>query len=358
LREIARRLGAASQNFFSLLQSKETAADVAAIMEFIRLHPDWLPKREIQAGGGTSEPQFDGTRMVDIDDLIRSGRSTHLPHASSTTWSTEVRFMQDVFAAFNKRRGPIDATAANRGSDSNVEDDDANENSDGAARDTAKALASFDRLLDHLLDEDEDRRQSLRAFQITQYVCERLEVEPFQKRSYLDRLVHSFTRESVTEEARDFFAALALLWANQSAGDLLWKASLLRRQLLRVSDMFPDAAPSLDIVGGFGSGVINHEDAGNLWDSALTQRTIQEEMRLFWSNQSVSLSSKELPRLARLPEWPSLECGPSPRIVRMLKYSEYCPHCYIALSGVEATRLRNVGVATCPRGRILMCEEY
>jgi hypothetical protein len=363
LREIARRLGVLSQSFFSLLQSKETASDVAAIMEFIRLNPDWLPKRESRVGGGTSKPHFDGTQMLDIENLIRSGTSAHpLDTTGSKSWSTEARFMQDVFAAFQQRRGPLDTAATHRESDSAVEGDgdgtDADEISESASRDTARALASFERLLDHLLDQEEEDRQSVRAFQITQYVCERLEVEPFQTMTYLDRLVHSFTSASVTDEVREMFAALALLWSSQTRGDLTQKASLLRRQMLRVSDHFPDTPPHLELLSGFNSSLPITTNARDLWDTARAVLTIQEEMKSFWSSASASLCREDFPQLSGLPEWNTLQYGSSARVLRMPRYLEYCPHCWIALSAVEAGRLRNTGVATCPRGKTLMCEEY
>jgi hypothetical protein len=361
LREIARRLGVSAQNFFSLLQSKETAADVAAIMEFIRLHPDWLPRRETRGEGRSTKPRLDGTQVVDIDNLIRSGQPARLPHTNgSAAWSTEARFMQDVFAAFQQRRGPIDATATIREPDGADEagDTDASEVSKGAAKDTAKALASFERLLDHLLHSDEEHRQSLRALQIAQYVCERLEVESFQTVGYMDRILHSFTPASVTDEVREAFGALALLWSSQINGGLSQKSSLLRRQLLRVSNLFPDTVPRLELVDGFRSCLISDLDAGALWESARSVRTIQEEMKSFWSSASGVLSREAFPHLSNLPEWSTLQLGCSPRVLRMHRYSEYCPHCWIALSGIDAARLRNTGITTCPRGRILLCEEY
>jgi hypothetical protein len=361
LREIARRLGANSQNFFSLLQSKETAADVAAIMDFIRLHPEWLPKRELNGGGGGSKPQLDEPQMVDIDVLTsQSSRRTLLPPAGSTAWSTEVRFMQDVFEAFQQRRGPIDSTATHRERDEDDGEDDADstEESEVAAKDTARALQSFDRLLDQLIERDDEHRQSFRALQIAQYVCERLEVETFQVHGYVDRILGSFTSKSVTDDNRQTVLALVLLWSIQITGELSQKATQLRRQALRLCNWFPETAPSLDLVSGFANRFVSDVDATTLWHAAETEKTIQEEMRTFWTVAPETLEPSTFPKLSSLVEWNVLRDGWSPRIIRMPAYSEHCPHCWTALSGVESARLRNVGVATCPRGKVLLCEEY
>lgn len=361
MREIARRLGAHSQNFFSLLQSKETAADVAAIMDFIRLHPEWLPSREIHGGGGTSGERPQDDPLVDIRVLTaQGGLRNGAPVAGSTSWSTEARFMQDVFSAFQKRRGPIDSTATNREADDADDADPADpaEASEAAARDSARALQSFDRLLDQMIDCDEEDRQSMRALQIAEYVCERLEVEPFQVQIYMDRLLGSFTRQTVADAVRDAVLALALLWANQLGGDLPQRAKRLRRQVLRLYDEFPEEEPAINSAGGFASRPVSAVDASVLWKQAYSVCTIQEEMRSFWTTDGNELSVAAFPQLSRLPEWAFLRHGPGPRMVRLRSYSGYCPHCFLALSGVEATRLRDVGVATCSRGRILLCEAY
>ena len=361
LREIARRLGANSQNFFSLLQSKETAADVAAIMEFIRTHPEWLPKREISGSGAAYKTQTDAILMVDVDLLVsQRNRAIALPPAGSTNWSAEARFMQDVFAAFQQRRGPIDSGAANGEPNEVQRDDEADstEETEKAAKDVARALQSFDRLLSQLIDEDEEHRQSFRALQIAQYVCERLEVEAFQVQGYVDRVLGSFTRRSVTEEIRYTVNSLALLWSIQINAPASQRASQLRRQILRLNDNFPNRCPALETVGGFAIRLFTDEDAIILWDAAGAEKTIQEEMGVFWTTSPEALNPSMFPMLSRLTEWEVLRGGWSPRIIRMPSYSEHCPHCWTALSGVESLRLRNVGVATCPRGKVLLCEEY
>lgn len=361
LREIARRLGANSQNFFSLLQNKETPADVAAILDFIRLHPEWLPSRETNGKSSGSKTQMHEPQTVVIDVLTSQlSRQTCLTPAGSIKWSTETRFMQDVFAAFQQRRGPIDSTAPNcEPDDSHREDEpDSTELSEMAAKDTVRALHSFECLLDRLIDCDDEHRQSFRALQIAQYVCERLEVESLRVRGYVHRILGSFSCRSVTDENRQTISALALLWSIQVTGNLSEKASHLRRQVLRLNYEFLEIQPPLELVSGFTSRLTSNTDTTTLWSLAKNQKTTQEEMREYWRTPPAALNPSTFPNLSRLVEWEILRHGWSPRIIRLPSYSEYCPHCWMALSGVEAARLLNDGVATCPRGRVLLCEEY
>jgi hypothetical protein len=280
--------------------------------------------------------------------------------AGSSGWSTEARFMQDVFSAFQKRRGPIDSTAANREADDANDEDSADptDSPEAAERDSARALQSFDRLLDQLIDCDEEDRQSIRALQIAQYVCERLQVEAFQAEIYMYRILGSLTRQTATDGVQDTVLALALLWSKQLDGDLSQRANLLRRQVLRLYDVFPIEEPFVDFATGFAGRPVSQVDAAVLWHQAYSARTIQEEMKSFWTADGDKLSGSVFPQLSRLPEWEFLRHGSGPRVLRLHSYSGYCPHCFLALSGVEAMRLRDIGVATCSGGRILLCEAY
>jgi hypothetical protein len=358
LRDIARRLGAPSSHFFSLLQNKETPADVVAILDFIYMHPDWLPKRDFSGGASRSaENRADIT--VDLDNLLSTAQSwNHGPQSDSANWSNQARFMNQVFAALSERRGPMDGRSTNQETDEGGESDAHIRNDvDKAERETTQALASFERLFSVLLDGAPENRQPFRAAQITQYVAERLEVDSVTVSAYLDRLVRSFTKLNVADEELTFVEALLLLWSSQLQGNEESRAMALRRQVLRVVGTIRSCLPPLELVGGLADRLKATADLHSLWNYSRGLETVQEEIRRFWKETSNTLQQADYPLLGALPEWKILQYGKSKGILPVKVASGYCPGCNLALSSVDANRMKSFGVVTC-RGKILLCEEF
>jgi hypothetical protein len=359
MREISRRLGASAPSFFSLLRSNETPDDVAAIMDFFREHPDWLPVKSLRPSGG-SEVKPEGAVIVDVEGLLDPGSVVHDRDQTDGTNSPGwVRFMQDVLAAFSEARGTIEANDV-----TNDREDSTQANLDERDKAAAKrattienAAQSFEMLLDRWLGLPPERRDPVRAFVIAQYICERLELESFRVQSYLDRLVESFAACRVEPEDRELSIAAALLWGTQLEGGIVRTALMLRRQLLRMGCILPRPLPDLSLVQGFARRLILHTESSKLWNRACSTRTAQEEVKLFWSATNIPLSAADFPALSSAPEWQELKNGKSSRTIPMSECLTYCPHCWLILPSVEVDRLRNSAIATSFCGRILLCEE-
>jgi len=360
LREIARRIGASSVHFFSLLQNKETPADVAAILEFIYAHPEWLPRREFSGGGGSSHVEpTEPTQVIDLDVLAATEQTWNLKgHQRAAVWSYEARFMSQVFAAFSQRRGPLDATATNQQAD---DDDDGGGATKGdvdrTEGDSARALACFERLLNLLLDQRPEANQPVRAAQIMRYVVERLQVESLKVYGYLDRLVRAFTHANVAADDADFAQAIMLVWASNLPVAGEQKAMALRRQLLRVFRIVPETPPPLERASDLQERFAATEDLKSLWIRAGGLEIIQEEIKRYWADGSTTPARDDYPLLSALPEWHVLQAGRSARVLRMAQASDHCPACHLGFSSVDALRIRKLGVVTC-RGKVLLCEEF
>lgn len=359
LRELARRLGRYAPHFFSLLQGRETVSDVIAILEYIQAHPEFLPEVPAHAAGAGTEKEA-SEELVDVAKTFAVSHSQ--PHDLHLTFQSvgSENFLHSVLAAFRERRGPIDS-ASSRQRDSNSGNDDEgpeDQSPDEIAEQTAVATRALDQLLERLIEVPDEDRQPLRAVDITQYVCERLELEQYLVRVYVDKLVRGFVPPLPTREDQLVYSGLALLWTSQLSGPFDLRARALRRLILRMGLELGMEFPLSARLGGFERLLPTLEDLGSLSVAAAECRTVQEEMRLFWESP-VPLSRAELPLLSRTEFWHLLSNGHSSRaIFRMRKFSDYCPHCFTRLSAVQVSQLRTSGIATCNAGKLILCEEY
>ena len=303
VREIARRLGSLAQHFFSLLQGRETAADIAAILEYIRIHPEFLPEVPAQrSGGGTAKEENE--ELVDVARTFGGSSSrpqgVHDPlHSGGVS-----NFIYSVLAAFRERRGPIDPGSGKRdgGVDSNEDNEPEQESPEEVAEQTAVATKTLDQLLERLIDVPEEDRQPLRAVDITQYVCERLKLEAYQVRAYVDRLVRAFVPPLASVEDQNVYSGLAQLSASQLNGTSGVRAMSLRRLILRMGLNLGAEPPLSRRLGGFEPLLPNSENLGSLWALAKECRTMQEEMKLFWESPT-PLDRDDLPLLSETTYW-------------------------------------------------------
>ena len=361
LREISRRLGSSAPHFFSFLQGKETPADVEAILNYICQNPEWLPKSQTPELS-SSHP---GTvalddPLVNIEELLaveNRGVNEHSRHEGK--WQGWQQFMQDVFAAFREPRGkfePVRAIGKNKDSPDPEADDDADTEDERIAADTIKALASFDRLLRQILGAPRESRHLVKALTIAQYVCERLDLERVQVRTYLDRILKGFEPAPRGDAECNLFVAATLLWAAHLDGEFTRNAAQLRRNLLRGGCSLSEDVPDLAPLKGFIGQLAKADEIQKLWRAAMLIRTVQEEAKSFW-NGTGPRDRKDFPRLSLVPEWEILKNGPSARIHRLTVFGEYCPTTYMGLPMIQASRLSEGAVATCTCGKVLLCEE-
>jgi hypothetical protein len=359
VREIARRLGRSAQHFFSLLQGREDAADVTAILEYIRIHPEFLPEVPAQHSGGSSEKE-EREELVDVARTFGGNQSRPQDAHDSRHSGGVSNFMHSVLAAFRERRGPIDPGSGKRngGVNNDEENEPEGESPEEVAEQTAVATKALDLLLERLIDVPEEDRQPIRAVDITQYVCERLKLEAYLVRAYIERLVRAFVPPIASVENQNVYSGLALLSAGQLNGTSEMRARSLRRLILRMG-LDLGAEPPLSVrLGGFEPLLPYSENLGLLWALAKECRTAQEEMKLFWESPT-PLDRDDLPLLSDTSYWELLTEGRSSRaVVRMRRYVEYCPHCSIKLSSVEASRLKAFGIGRCNYGKLILCEEF
>jgi hypothetical protein len=354
-REIARRLGSAAPNFFGFLQRNDTPEDIAAIMAYFYEHQDALPKRLFSSsgqGGATVHEDL----IVDVKDLLDPGTSRPgRGHGAGGGVQAWVAFMQRVFAGFSESRGPFETTVV----DADDGDERAETGKDAREREAANrnSWMSFEKLLDRMLAAPPTERDTAFALHLTQYVCDRLSLDPFRVRSYLNRLVESFNESVVASDDIDVFKAAVLIWGTKL--DIGVDGAIertVRKVLLHAGCTVDGPVPDLSKVGGLMRRLALGAEPSVLWERLCLVRTPQEEVRSFASSPHIGTESS-YPSLCLTPQWEALALGMNARIILMTKLLDYCPHCYRFLSSVEAHQLRNAAVTSHPCGRILICSE-
>lgn len=358
-RELTRRLGRSAHHFFSFLLGRETAADLAEILEYIRTHPEFLPEPPARNSGGDKDSK-ENDAFVDVATVFGAKTIPSTGGHDSFHSASERRFLEAVLAAFSEHRSPIDTGSGHRnsGRESDQEDESEQESPEQAAGERATATAALDRLLERLIDVPEAKRQTQRAMDITQYVCERLKLERYQVLGYVERLVRAFVPPITVIDDQCVYSGLSLLLASHLLGNSELRARSLRRLILRLGLDFgpaPQLSPTLD---GFQKLLSTSVNLQSLWEEAATCSIIQEEMRLFW-DISGPLDGDAFPLLSQTEDWEVLSQGRSSRrVFRQRRYSEHCPHCFIKLSSLQASRLRGSGIGKCDAGKLILCEEY
>lgn len=205
--EITRRAGALAPRLLAVLAGTETPADVAAIMSWFHEDPRRLAGTiPMRIGGGVDEREDDNgrDRTIAIRELNSSYAvplTTTIGPGTSGTASWQ-RFMEHVFAAFRERRGPFGRTTAGR-KDEDEDDDDSDGAPDSAPVDpaVARSLEVFGRLFELLLSPENAPRHAITAFDLTQYVCERLHPDLGIAKAWLGRLVDILIRIAPEDRA-------------------------------------------------------------------------------------------------------------------------------------------------------------
>jgi hypothetical protein len=218
--EITRRAGALAPRLLAVLAGTETPADVAAIMSWFHEDPRRLtgPIPTRIGGGGDEQEEDDGRgRAIAVAELnssfaVPATANLGAEPGNGTSWR---RFMEHVFFAFRERRGPFGRTTAGRKGE-DEDDDDSGEAPDSDPVDpaVARSLEMFDKLLDLLLLPFNAPRHALTAFDLTQYICERLQPDFSIAKAWLARLVDILvTVAPPADRHEDIAAAILILLA-------------------------------------------------------------------------------------------------------------------------------------------------
>ena len=272
--------------------------------------------------------------------------------AESTTahrnWS---RFIEQILAAFRDQRGRLDDKGASRAVDDHDEPPKAITTAQGEDPAIARSLSFFGKLFDLLTRDDAPMRNVLTAFDLTQYVCDRLRPEPVQAKKWLDQLIPILVTSAVPLDRRDDIAA-AILVALGTSSDVS-RSRWARGCLLRLGVEFANEPPTADGVRGFQAVLPQQATFAELWAQLAVLSTLPEQVASYWQALNEGRPSdgyRDLP--GEVPdEWPLLEAAiSSPRARAKIKFTggalESCPHCYIKLPSREIQKMQSCGIAT------------
>lgn len=350
---LGRRLGLLGPKLFAVISGTETPADIAAIMSWFHEHPyaltGQLPgARGHQGAKANSDPDL--TALIPVNELgsgtVVSTSAMGQHHEDSRHWS---RFMQHVFAAFRQSRGPLGATAAGRKGDDD-DDDDAAVRTSTTDRAVEKSLASFERLLDLLLSQQNAAQYALTALDLTQYISERLEPPSTKVAEWLQRLIGALMACNVPLARQPDVAAVILMQFGTKPDKGVERSA--RARLLRLGYDLSGPPPSLDHCSGFQSVLPQAENFGTLWARVQAIRTFHEQAGAYLQALKAGKPTAEYQELlAHNPEEKAtLEAAfrsadPWAEILVMGRWTETCPRHYISLPTGERSKLRSYAVA-------------
>ena len=191
----------------------------------------------------------------------------------------------------------------------------------------------------------------LTAFDLTQYVCERLQPDFDTAKAWLARLVDVLAANlPPADRYEDVAAAILILLACDDDANGARRA---RAHLLRMGCPLSDEVPTSERVQGFQSVLIQKRGFVETWNEVRTVRTFPEQTRAYvlaLKTGRPSMEYGDLPK--RVPEeWPVLQDAlTSPnsrtRIWLLEEWSTACPRCHITLPIFELSKLRTIGIAT------------
>jgi len=364
--DITRRAGAIGRRLFAVLAGTETPEDVAAIITWFYENPQRLADALPRGGGGawSNSRNSDDEAVVSVADLAGDNlpavpaRGPHEEH-EHRNWA---RFMEHIFSAFRQKREPLART--NPGAKTETDDEEGIESETAPdAEETAieKSLSVFDQLFDLLLSDEANARNLMVAFDLTHYLCGRLQPEVSRVKHWLQRLIPALVKPGVPAERRDDVAATILLLAGtgSEANGYRWA----REYLLHMSVDVCAAIPSMNGTSGFHDVLPQRVAATEVWAEVQKIRTYPEQVRAYVFALNGGTLSSDYGELARqaFEEWPVLEDALTSaiarkRILELNRWQESCPRCQISLPTSEVFKLRSLRVATAKNccGRVIL----
>jgi hypothetical protein len=353
--ELSRRLGPAGSRLIPLLAGTETPADVAAIMAWFYDDPRRLGGAlPIESRGNSANADSKGGLGATISVAELKARDAHRASSSATAdlggprWS---RFIELVIAAFREPREPFGSTASGRRGEDD-EDEDVDVTNQVAPVDPAieRSFKNFDRLFDQLLSPKSTPRDALIAFDLTEYVCRRLQPPASRAKEWLQRLMPVVLAAEVPLERRADVAAaiLTLLGTGSEEG----ADRHARARLLRLHYDPDGVCPSADLARGFQSVLLLRATFAELWAHVGSIRTFAEQASAYVHALETGQPSDDYADLlAEAPdERVELQAafGSSQaraKILILKRWSDACPDCHITLPTGERGRLRSLSVA-------------
>jgi hypothetical protein len=353
--DITRRAGLLGRRLFALLAGTETPADVAAIMAWFHEDPDRLATAGASsirgAAGSDGETKVDqAVPVAALNQHRAEGAAATMARAAAAqqNWS---RFIDHILVAFRTPRGPFAQSAA--GGLGEDDEDQRPDNAEVVAYDPAieKSLAVFERLFEVLTKHGAPPRNVMIAFDLTQYVCERLRPDAAQGRTWLERLLRALLDVGVPAERRnDVAAAVLILLTSAPAHNrgLRWA----RGCLLRLGIDLSDGAPPAGGARGFLAVLPPLGLVDDLWPQLRLVRTYREQLRSYLRALDEGQPSDDYGDLQDAQEeWPILARALTSeetrgRVTVIDRPADTCPRCHIKLPAEESRKLRAIGLAS------------
>ena len=343
--------------------------DVAAIMSWFHEDPRRLTGTlPLQIGGGTSDKAVNDEpspliRVAELNSsFARPGMARSPDEAGAISWA---RFMGQLLAAFRENRGPFGQTGTgHKGDDDDDDDYDGRKIKKPTPPDPAakRSLENFKKLFERLLLPENAPRYAMTAFDLTQYICERLQPDFAVAKNWLDQLIDKLVRVGPLPERRDEIAAaiLTILGASTEIAE----DRIARGRLIRLGKSLSDAPPSPDHVRGYQSVLVQKVEFAELWERLQTVRTFSELAKSYVSDLVLGqFSSGYLELVREIPEeWEVLREALTSeearsKVIILDHFVTACPIHNRTLPSGELQKLREKSIATaksCCR-KILIC---
>lgn len=377
---VSRRAGLIGRRLQALLAGTETPADVAAIMSWFHDDPSRLSVgAPVPAGRAVTGGQSHQERLIPVSALGEG--YAHVPSADSQAtpqadggWQ---RFMHYVLAAFRERRpSPSNAGAGMPGRDGRAEgewleaddvDDDvgtASVNDANDQRAMAQSLKAFRGLFAILTRPDAPVLQLITAFDLTQYVCRRLQPDERDVQDWLRILVDRLTEVSVPTDRRVDITAATLALVAFTPGREVFRWA--RRRLLKSDVDLASECPTLDGADGFANALSSQMPMQEVWSGLRGIRTFEEQVCAYLhalENRTPSDGYPDLPT-AVPNEWRVLRDaftanGARRQIIVTGRADGACPDCNTVMPNSERLKLQSTGIATAANccGRVVLVAE-
>jgi hypothetical protein len=350
--EIRRRIGPMASRLFAILAGTETPTDVVAIMSWFQEHPRVLGS--MSAASTHQEPKFEPRDpTVSVGDLL-GGASGERDEQNSPVGESAAawkRFMGSILAAFRTPRAPFQSTDADEPPDD--EEDDRDRSKAPALADPAieKSLAAFKKLFEVLLAPQNEAACAGGAFDLTLYVCERLQPDFASVKSWLQSLIRSLTRNVLTEERlADVVAGILILHGAEAAD--ADRDRRTRRRLLELGVKLDLNPPDTTRLRGFSEVLCPSVDYDDMWRRLRGVKSMPEQVEAYLAAMRQGRPSEGYPDLpaAAGDAWPTMEAAITDEAARadILEVDQPLQACPIhnrSLPLVDRALLRDVGVA-------------
>jgi hypothetical protein len=374
---IVRRSGALADRLFAVIGGRETPADVAAILAWFSEDPRRLrlatPDTVGSGGIGTPDeqpPMLVAFAEIEAGRVIAGSPDVTRGPPAETKWGN---FIEQFFSALREMHGAIkESMDDDDDEDDNGEDD---EDEDGgralprrsAIRATAEvsgaAFATFEQLLDLLLSPNRDSSYPIIAFDLAQYICDRLEADPIRARDWLRRILNAILSSEIPQDRlEDITAAVVLFHATSGTEGAPRRA---RTRLLALGVDVLANAPRTCGNTGFIQSLGASEDISEFWRSISSARSMREQIDAYLSALTSGRPSDGYPDLPKVTTaWRTLEAAITNASLRRNIYvvkqsSPSCPRHHMTLPTGERSNLQQygVGIARNCCQSILICDD-